>query len=270
MMRSLLLVPSSRLFSNSCTSAGAASETQPETGAPSPGVMVSGTTSDAVVEACTVTVCFTVPRSLSSATACSPGVSPSTSSGDFPRATPPPATAAPPGSARICNDPTPAAAAAGSSMYCDVCVPPVIVIGSVRGSPAPRSSTMCDPAASVSVNGVAPCSMLSTKTCAPAGLLATVRTPVVTIGVGATAKYRRAPYVPAADSATSTAATTARRIQGRAGLDACIALRSSSSYAANVSSGASVAGGGIAGSYRGLGSGTTTIGVGGAMSAAGL
>jgi hypothetical protein len=41
-------------------------------------------------------------------------------------------------------------------MYCVACVPAVIVTGTVRGSPPPRSSTLCGPALSVSVSGVTP------------------------------------------------------------------------------------------------------------------
>ena len=59
MSRSLWLVPSSRLFSNTCTSAGAVTAIQPETGAPSGAP--SGTINDAVMPASIVTICFTDP-----------------------------------------------------------------------------------------------------------------------------------------------------------------------------------------------------------------
>ena len=55
-MRSLKLVPIIRSPSNSCTSMGEVTDTHPETGAPS--AAPSGTTSDAVVPASTVTTCL--------------------------------------------------------------------------------------------------------------------------------------------------------------------------------------------------------------------
>ena len=169
------LEPSSRLFSYSCIATGADTEIQPESGALS-GV-VSGTTSDAVLPASIVTLCFTVPWSLVSATECSPGVRSLIVTGDTPRGTPSTATWAPAGSLRICSCPV-AATLFGRSMYCETCAPAVMVSGIVRGSPAPRRSTTCAPAFSVSVSGVAPRASPSTSTWAPGGFVLMTSVPV--------------------------------------------------------------------------------------------
>src|SRR5262249_33792423 len=94
--RSLRLVPISCFFSKICISAGAESAIQPDTGAPSGAL--SGTVSDAVLPASIVTTCFTDPRSLSSCTACSPGVRSAIVSGALPLTTPSTLTRAPAGS----------------------------------------------------------------------------------------------------------------------------------------------------------------------------
>src|ERR1017187_2234811 len=116
MMRSLWLVPSSRLFSNNCTSTGADTEIQPDTSAFSGGV--SGTTTDAVVPASTVTLCLTDPSALSTLTVCVPGARSLTIAGDGPRGTPSTVTTAPAGSVRICSWPV-AHAVFASSTYCE-------------------------------------------------------------------------------------------------------------------------------------------------------
>ena len=96
-------MPISRLFSNTCTSAGAVTAIQPETGAPSVAAP-SGTISDAVMPASMATICFTDPRSLSSATACSPGVRSGTVTGDdAARHAVDADTRAPAGSVRTCS-----------------------------------------------------------------------------------------------------------------------------------------------------------------------
>src|SRR5262245_2885468 len=150
-------------------------------------------------------------------------------------------------------------------MYCDVCVPGVMVIGIVRGSPAPRSSTMCDPAANVSVSGVAPCSTLSMNTLAPGGLLAMVNPPVVGTVTGGAAKKRLAPYIPPAAITMSTAAAAAMRVHERDGLVESIAVQSSPSSAATASCEPSEPASGTTSSF--LGSISSVAAVAGASSA---
>src|SRR5580765_693482 len=97
-------------------------------------------------------------------------------------------------------------------MYCEIVVPAVIFTGTVRGSPAPRSSTLCGPGFSASVNGVIPPGSPSTTTGAPGGLLLILNVPV-TVGDAPGIKYFRAankPTVETAISATATAATLPR------------------------------------------------------------
>ena len=184
MMRSLRLVPIGRPSSKICTSSGADTAIQPETGAFAFGVALIGTTSDAVRPDSTITDSLTDARSLSRTTACSPGVSSTTVIGVVPRGMPSTVTRAPLGSERIWSCPV-LALVFGSSMYCVACVPAVMVTGIVRGSPGPRSSTTCSPADSVSVSGVMPFGSLSTKTATPSGLLVMTSVPVAVSTFGA-------------------------------------------------------------------------------------
>ena len=71
-------------------------------------------------------------------------------------------------------------------MYCVTWVPAVIVTGTVRGSPPPRSSTLCSPGFSGMLRGVTPRESPSTSTTAPLGLLLMLSVPVAaTAGDGA-------------------------------------------------------------------------------------
>src|SRR5690242_13867858 len=97
-------------------------------------------------------------------------------------------------------------------MYCETCMPAVMLIGTVRGSPAPRSSTLCGPGFSASVSGVTPPDCPSTITCAPGGLLLMFSVPVAD-AVELASTYLRATYPPPATTAT-TAATAAIGFHG--------------------------------------------------------
>src|SRR5262245_16521384 len=90
-------------------------------------------------------------------------------------------------------------------MYCETCVPAVIVTGTVRGSPAPRSSTLCGPALSDTVNGVTPLAWPSTTTCTPGGLLLMLSVPFV-LAADDEKKYLRTPTTPIVETTMSAAA----------------------------------------------------------------
>src|SRR5262245_8374404 len=119
-------------------------------------------------------------------------------------------------------------------MYCDTCVPAVIVTGSARGSPAPRNSTLCVPALSVTVSGVTPLVWPSTTTCAPGGLLLMLSVPVAPTA-GVARKYLRAPNTPTVDTTMSAAAAAATMLSGRlpVGAVACDSCCSSASSSAS-------------------------------------
>src|SRR5918912_2214049 len=96
-------------------------------------------------------------------------------------------------------------------MYCVVVAPATIVTGTIRGSPLPRSSTLCCPGDRFSVSGVTPRDSLSTNTCTPAGFVVTVRMPEDDAPAGAVAAEKNcfATYHPPTPSTRTTAAITA-------------------------------------------------------------
>ena len=98
----------------------------------------------------------------------------------------------------------------GSSRYCDVSAPAAIVTGSTRGTPRPRSSTMCAPGVSDRRAGVLPLATPSTNTDTPGGLVCTASVP----DTGATGlRKARAAMTPPSPSATTASAATAMRRQ---------------------------------------------------------
>ena len=148
--------------------------------------MPIGTTSEACTPASIVTFCVTLPRSLSSVTACSPGAI-STIIGVFPSGVPSMLMRAPAGSVRTCSWPK-VFTAFGSSRYCETSAPAAMVTGIVRDSPFARTTSEWVPAASASVRGALPRFSPSTSTSAPGGSVLTVIFPVVTGGVAAASR----------------------------------------------------------------------------------
>src|SRR4051812_9976662 len=158
------------------------------------------------------TICFTEPRSLSSETACSPGVRSAIVSGELPRGTPSTLTFAPDGSVRTCSWPA-VEVDFGSSMYCETCAPAVIVIGIRRGAPSPRSSSECGPLFSDTVTGVTPRSTPSTNSLAPGGFEFMISVPSFVTGAGETRRRAAGTPMPASARTATAAAANAQRFR---------------------------------------------------------
>src|SRR5687767_11504408 len=157
---------------------GALTLTHPDTGpSATAGAAMTGATSDDVVPARTLTTWREVPESFWSRTSWSPLASPSTVMGATPRGVPSTVTLAPAG--WECTTSIPVVGDAANSRYCETCPPDGTCSGITRGTPRPRSSRMCEPAATETLTGVMPRATPSTNTSTPAGLDWTTSVPSV-------------------------------------------------------------------------------------------
>src|SRR5450759_4326178 len=210
MIRSDSVVPINRPFSWISIAPGDLTDNQPETG---PAVAVdTGASTDDVTPAWMTTRWRTAgPPSAWSTTSCSPGARSATLTGATPCSTPSTLTSAPAGS--DCTSRLPDEGVSGSSRYCEASAPAVTVTGITRGTPRPRSSTMCEPALSEMRAGVLPRATPSTNTATPGGLVCSDNVP--SFGHGGW-RWARAAITPPPPSGTIASATTAMRRQ-RAG-----------------------------------------------------